>query len=164
MLKRIFSSEINQLQSLSRETFVQTFAEFNTAEDMESYLSTNLSIETLSAEIEQEGSEFYVWKENELSMGYIKLNYTDTLEIERLYILSEHQGKGLGKKLMQFAFDKARELNFHQVWLGVWEHNHKAIAFYESLGFQPFGEHDFYLGSDRQRDVLYRTTLLEQVI
>ena len=160
MFIRITPSEITELQQISRETFAQTFAEFNTAEDMESYLSTNLSIETLSAEIEQEGSEFYVWKDNDQWMGYIKFNYTDSLEIERLYILSEYQGKGLGKKFMQFAFDKARELNFHQVWLGVWEHNHKAIAFYESLGFQAFGEHDFFLGSDRQRDVLYRTSLL----
>jgi ribosomal protein S18 acetylase RimI-like enzyme len=156
MLEKILPSEINDLQNIARETFMQTFAEFNTAEDMESYLSTNLSIESLSAEMEQEGSEFYVWKEEEQWMGYIKLNYTDSLEIERLYVLAEHQGKGLGKKMMQFAFNRASELNFNQVWLGVWEHNHKAIAFYESLGFQPFGEHDFYLGTDRQRDLLFR--------
>ncbi|NLA43929.1 GNAT family N-acetyltransferase, partial [Candidatus Saccharibacteria bacterium] len=39
---------------------------------------------------------------------------------------------------------------------GVWEHNDKAIRFYEKLGFRPFGEHLFMLGSDPQTDLLMR--------
>ena len=45
------------------------------------------------------------------------------------------------------------------VWLGVWEHNHKAIKFYQDKGFVRFGEHVFVLGEDRQTDFLMKKTL-----
>jgi ribosomal protein S18 acetylase RimI-like enzyme len=60
---------------------------------------------------------------------------------------------------MNFAFDQSKSRGFNSLWLGVWEHNTKAISFYKSLGFIPYGEHDFHLGSDRQRDILMRLEL-----
>lgn len=153
-------SELLTLQEISRSTFMQTFSEYNTKEDMQEYLEKNLSFNQLKIELESPTAEFYfIYIDDKLS-GYLKLNVSDSLEIERIYILSEFQGRGAGKAFMKFAFARARMLGHKSLWLGVWEHNSKALAFYQSLGFIAYGEHDFLLGSDLQRDILMRCTIV----
>ena len=72
-------------------------------------------------------------------------------------MLSEHSiGKGVGSALMNKCIDIAREKDYHTVWLGVWEHNHRAIEFYTRWGFEKFAEHDFILGNDVQKDWLMK--------
>ena len=153
-------SELSLLQEISRDTFEQTFSEYNTKEDMQEYLEKNLSCNQLKIELESPIAEFYfIYIDDKLS-GYLKLNVSDSLEIERIYILNEFQGRGAGKAFMNFAFARARMLGHKSLWLGVWEYNSKALAFYQSLGFIAYGEHDFLLGSDLQRDILMRCTIV----
>jgi ribosomal protein S18 acetylase RimI-like enzyme len=83
----------------------------------------------------------------------------DALEIERLYMHRDFQGLGLGSALMQKALDVARARGKKYVWLGVWEGNNKARAFYHKHGFYPFGSHPFVMGDDRQTDLLMRKDL-----
>lgn len=152
-------SELGKLQEISRSTFEHTFSDFNTAEDMRDYLVRNLSLDQLKFELESAVSSFYfIYVEEELA-GYMKLNVSDSFEIERIYILEKFKGIGAGKAFMNFAFMQAKSLGFKSVWLGVWEHNTKAISFYTSLGFTSYGEHNFLLGSDLQRDILMRLEL-----
>ena len=40
------------------------------------------------------------------------------------------------------------------MWLGVWEENHRANAFYRKHGYAEVGEHVFMLGADAQRDLI----------
>ena len=156
---KIGLSELSLLQEISKNTFEETFAAFNTKEDMTHYFEHNLSLDQLALEMQSPASSFYfIYIEEELS-GYMKLNISETFEIERIYILNKFQGIGVGKTFMNFAFDQSKQLGFNSLWLGVWEHNTKAISFYKSLGFISYGEHDFLLGSDRQRDILMRLEL-----
>ena len=156
---QVHLSELSLLQEISKNTFEETFAAFNTKEDMTHYFEHNLSLDQLAFELLAPASSFYfIYVEEELS-GYMKLNFSETFEIERIYILNKFQGIGVGKTLMNFAFDQSKSLGFNSLWLGVWEHNTKAISFYKSLGFSTYGEHDFLLGSDRQRDILMRLEL-----
>ena len=78
------------------------------------------------------------------------------MEIERIYATRAFQGRGIGKRLMATALEAAQEAGVNWVWLGVWEHNQKAIAFYERQGFEPFGRHSFRLGDDEQTDVMMK--------
>jgi ribosomal protein S18 acetylase RimI-like enzyme len=80
--------------------------------------------------------------------GYMKLNSgaaqtvegkAGTLEIERIYVLAKFHGKQMGKRLLQHAIDVAKEAAYDTIWLGVWERNTKAIAFYERNGFSHTG-------------------------
>ena len=61
---------------------------------------------------------------------------------------------------MQFALEYSQENGFDTLWLGVWERNEKAIRFYEKLGFETFGEHEFILGTDKQNDLLMKKALM----
>ena len=57
---------------------------------------------------------------------------------------------------MQACLDWSKNAGFDTVWLGVWEQNQKALAFYQKMGFQRFGEHVFVLGTEVQNDFLMK--------
>jgi ribosomal protein S18 acetylase RimI-like enzyme len=81
------------------------------------------------------------------------------MEIQRIYVLKEHKGKGIGKRMIEKAAAIGREKSLQYIWLGVWEHNRAAIAFYEKLGFLKFDSHVFVLGEDHQIDHLMKRAL-----
>jgi len=89
-----------------------------------------------------------------------KENQNDNaLEIERIYVLQEFQGKKVGQLLYLHAIKVAEGLSADYVWLGVWEKNFRAIAFYKKNGFVAFDQHVFILGDDRQIDILMKLEL-----
>ena len=164
----IETSEIIDLQKISKETFVEAFSNQNSEVNMRKYLEENLSIQQLTNELLNSESSFYFARMDEKIIGYLKVNFgkaqtdfkeDDSIEIERVYVLSEFHGKEVGKKLLDKAIEISREKNAKSVWLGVWEKNYKAIRFYHKNGFVEFGKHPFILGDDIQTDILMRRQL-----
>lgn len=162
---KIDVDDVIQLQQISRITFSETFAEHNTEEDLNKYLQEQLSLNKLVEELNNNYSEFYFASENERVIGYLKLNWEKAqtelideaaFEIERIYILKEYFGKGLGQFLLDHAIiiGKTHQPTF--IWLGVWEKNSRAIRFYEKNGFKIFSSHLFTLGNDIQTDLLMK--------
>jgi ribosomal protein S18 acetylase RimI-like enzyme len=167
-IKRVTVSDIDTLLMLSRKTFFDAFLHTNNSVDMEAYASTAFTLQKFEEELNNTGSEFYFALVESNIAGYIKLNYNTAqtelqdpaaLEIERIYVLNEYQGRQIGKQLINFAIDTATNKKLNYVWLGVWEYNTKAISFYKSKGFEQFGSHPFILGSDEQTDILMRKEL-----
>lgn len=167
MIKPCTQADLPALSTISRETFWDTFAQYNTRENMEAFLAQAYNQEKLAQELATPNSFFYFLKKGTQTLGYLKLNIADAqseeiapdaLEIERIYIQKEHLRQGYGKYLLDFAEEKAHGLNKTALWLGVWEHNERAKAFYEKMGFHEVGAHDFYLGDDQQRDLLLLKT------
>jgi ribosomal protein S18 acetylase RimI-like enzyme len=68
-------------------------------------------------------------------------------------------GKGVGKKLMQTSHEVAEQRKKQILWLAVWKENQRAIDFYEHWGFEIFGEQDFLLGDDLQKDWLMKKAI-----
>lgn len=167
-IRKINTSDLENLQKISRQTFFETFSEVNSDEDMRKYLAENLSEKNLKAELENPDSEFYFAEENEEVLGYLKLNFGDaqtekqhlnTVEIERIYVLKEFLGKKVGQFMFGKALEVAHEKSADYIWLGVWEENHRALRFYEKNGFEIFGKHDFVLGTDVQTDLMMKKKL-----
>lgn len=161
-------SDLVALQEISYETFDQTFRLMNTAETIDSYLQEAFTSEKLLAELKNPDSAFYFLQTDDGVVGYLKLNEAaaqtefrdpEGLEIERIYVRKQHQGKGYGKELLEFALEIARSKKKRYAWLGVWEKNTAAIAFYESLGFRQVGTHTFRMGDELQTDFIMRTEL-----
>lgn len=101
--------------------------------------------------------------------GYLKVNTNDaqseemgneSLEVERIYIRNKFQRKGLGKYLINKAIEVAIGQIKKMIWLGVWEKNDKAIAFYKKMGFVQTGAHSFYMGDEEQIDLIMTKTLI----
>ena len=84
----------------------------------------------------------------------------ESLEIERIYIKSKFQKHGLGKYLFNKALELAVANNKKRIWLGVWEKNENALAFYKKMGFIQTGAHSFYMGDEQQTDFIMCKTLL----
>jgi len=164
-ISKVLPEEINLLQQLSKQTFFESFSSGNTEENMTHYLEEGFSIAKLTRELNDENTTFYFIRSGADIIGYMKLNeglsQTELqeehgLEIERIYVLKEYQGKGVGKKLLSWAIQIANQKNAPFIWLGVWEENKKAIAFYEKNGFITFDQHVFMVGEDRQIDLMMK--------
>ena len=57
---------------------------------------------------------------------------------------------------MEYVFQQAKQNKKKYVWLGVWEKNVNAIAFYEKMGFKQAGQHLFQIGNELQSDLIMK--------
>jgi ribosomal protein S18 acetylase RimI-like enzyme len=146
---------------IARRTFIESFGEFNTPENMEIFLHEQNTVERQKAEVGAPGRHFLLAYVGEEPAGYVSLRVGEppkelkgekAIEIVQLYSEKKLIGKGIGPALMQAALDLAAEQGFDWVWLGVWEENLRAQAFYRKWGFERFGEHIFFVGLDAQTD------------
>lgn len=167
-IRKLSGKDLGDLQSISKSTFYTAFASENTGENMQSYMESAFSNESLAAELDNPASLFYFALLEKDIAGYLKLNtgqaQTDfrqenSLEIERIYVKEEFQGREIGKRLLEHTLSIAREKNADFVWLGVWERNPGAIRFYERNGFVKYSTHPFMLGNDRQTDIIMKLSL-----
>jgi ribosomal protein S18 acetylase RimI-like enzyme len=169
VLRECTMDDLVTLRELASETYSDTFGHMNTPANMKAYLERAFNIDKLRDELSNSSSNFYfLCADGELA-GYPKLNeyeaQTDihdpqSLEIERIYIRKEFQGKGLGSFLIEKAIEIASSRKKSYVWLGVWERNHKAISFYEKHGFYVIGAHPFLMGEEEQTDFIMRKDLI----
>lgn len=167
-IKRVTLTDIKNLQQIGRQTFYETFAVANTAEDMNNYLNESFSTDKLMAELNDNNAAFYFAILNDRILGYLKLNSgksqtalqdNNALEIERIYVLKEFHGKKIAQVLFEKAIEIAKAKNVDYVWLGVWEENPRAISFYSKNGFVEFDKHIFKLGNDEQTDIMMKLKL-----
>lgn len=168
-IKKGTLEDLYTLQEISYETFNETFKDQNSSQNMSAYLEKAFNLKQLEKELSNVASQFFfVYFNNEVA-GYLKVNTNDaqseemgdeSLEIERIYIKGEFQKHGLGKYLLNKSIEIAMEHNKKKIWLGVWEKNENAIAFYEKMGFVQTGVHSFYMGDEEQMDFIMIKTLI----
>lgn len=167
-IKPATPADVLPLRQLSIVTFTDTYAAYNTAENMQLFIDTNYDTEQLLNELRDAAMQYFLVYANDELAGYMKLRTTDEpaelagkrhIEIERIYVLSAFKGKQIGKKLIEYAVDIATQQQYEILWLGVWDQNTNAMAFYTKQGFAIFGEHLFVLGTEPQRDWLMKKML-----
>lgn len=167
-LHKCTAQDLPLIRELSIKTYRQTFTDITTQRNMEDFLSYAFDSDRLAAELAAEQSDFYLLYCDDQEAGYIKVNNypcqsdvndPKSLEIQRIYIDQDFQGKGLGSFLMREAINIAKSLRKEYVWLGVWEHNYKAQSFYSKHGFYRIGAHPFIMGDDEQTDYILRKDL-----
>lgn len=157
--------DLKTLQTISIETFTDTFGAQNTPENLQSYLDQAYTDDKITNELTTPGSTFYLLLDADTNenAGYLKLNVdaaqtediaSNALEVERIYIRRVFQKRGLGRTLLDFALQQAAILKKSAIWLGVWEHNENAKAFYQKMGFHQVSQHSFLLGDDCQTDFI----------
>jgi ribosomal protein S18 acetylase RimI-like enzyme len=158
-------TDLNHLQQIGRQTFLETFAASNSEENMQAYLAEGFSRDKLMAELQHPHSAFYLARQASRVIGYLKVNTgtaqtepqdAPALEIERIYVLQEFHGQHIGQLLYEQALALAQQAQVQYVWLGVWEENQRAIRFYQKNGFTEFGKHVFTLGDDAQTDIMMK--------
>ncbi len=156
------------IADMSRQTFYDTFASYNTKEDMDKFMSEQFTRESIIQEVGAESNIFLLAYDEEQPVGYARirennnppsLGTSNAIELARIYATANSIGKGIGKVLMQKCIEIAKAGNRECVWLGVWEKNQRAIDFYKKWGFEKFADHDFILGNDVQKDWLMKKVI-----
>ncbi|HEY8550777.1 MAG TPA: GNAT family N-acetyltransferase [Vicinamibacterales bacterium] len=149
------------LSQFAAAIFERTFAPQNRPEDMAAYLSANFSPPKQAAEIADPDAITLLVEAEGALIGYAHLRRgeapglvqgPDPFELVRFYIAREWQGRGVAHALMEKALARVAAAGGRTVWLGVWEQNPRAIAFYRKWGFADVGAHEFVLGRDVQTD------------
>lgn len=163
VIRRAVAADAGLLAELGARTFSETFAADNKPEDMADYLAASFSPLHQAAELTDPRSVFLVAEVDGVAAGYGKLRAGEALEgvagekpveLVRLYVSKEWHGRGVGEALMRALVDEARRAGHRTLWLGVWERNARAQAFYRKWNFREVGAHVFQLGSDPQTDLL----------
>jgi GNAT superfamily N-acetyltransferase len=162
------AGDAEMIADLARRTVYESFAAVNTGENMRIYLEEQYTREKAMAEVVAPGRIYVLAYLGDEVAGYASLREAappkglegeKAIEIGQLYAEQKMIGKGVGAFLMQTCLDIAKERGLDWVWLGVWKENHRAKAFYSKWGFEPFGEHIFFVGLDAQTDWWMRKRL-----
>ncbi|HKO97252.1 MAG TPA: GNAT family N-acetyltransferase [Pyrinomonadaceae bacterium] len=156
------------LAELGSRTFSETFALDNTPENMGAYLATAFNPEQQAEELADPHTTFLIAENNGVAVGYAMLRSgsefdsvtgTNPIELVRLYVSRESLGRGVGAALMRACLSEAQKQGYETLWLGVWEHNHRAQTFYRRWDFHEVGTHIFHLGDDPQTDLLMQRSI-----
>jgi GNAT superfamily N-acetyltransferase len=148
---------------LARRTFFDTFAATNDPDDMALYLAKAFGIEQQTRELQDPGITTLLVEENGVTIAYAQVSndhvpdcVTDpgAIELSRFYVDRDWHGRGIAKPLMDRVITVARERGAKTLWLGVWERNDRARAFYAKCGFADAGQHIFLFGTDPQTDLV----------
>ena len=161
LIRRAHVADAEALLELAARTYYETFAPVNTPENMQAYMSTAFNLPQFETELSDPRGVFYLAEVAGTFAGYAKLmageapecvNGEAPVELVRLYVDKRWQGAGVAAALMQTCLSEARREDFKTIYLGVWEHNVRAQAFYRKWGFVRVGDHVFQMGDDPQND------------
>ncbi|MER2997817.1 GNAT family N-acetyltransferase [Pontibacter populi] len=112
------------------------------------YIEKSFSDAALKSELEDTDAAFFLVHDADELVGFLKLNNNkalenyspeDALELERIYLTKADSGKGVGKQVMNFTEQFARERNKKVIWLKAMDSSHDAIRFYEQNGYAHCG-------------------------
>ena len=149
------------LASFAARTFEETFGSQNRPEDLYAHLEKAFGITQQTQELENPNMITLLAYHGEILVAFAQvfrqnpppgIVIDSPAELHRFYVDRPAHGKGVAQRLMRAVHLAALEFDARNLWLGVWERNPRAIAFYQKVGFVDRGSHDFIVGTDRQTD------------
>ena len=164
-IRRAKEDDALSLSLLAETTFRDAFVDLNTRANMELHCAMSYGQALQLAEIRDSSRETWVAEFDSRLVAYVQLRLDAVspmisserpVEIQRFYVDASHHGAGLAHQLMAHVLARAKAAGSATLWLGVWERNPRALAFYRKWGFDVVGELTFYLGDDPQRDFMMR--------
>lgn len=160
--------DAGRLTEIGRDTFSETFGMLYKHEDLQQFLDDNFTVEKQLAEIEDPDIEIRIAAMRTKTIAYAKLGPVklpvdhepeSSLELHRLYVRQEGQGVGVGRILLTWAVEQARQRGAKNIYLGVWENNQRAISVYETRKFETVGHYQFPVGNTLDNEVIMRKNL-----
>jgi diamine N-acetyltransferase len=161
VIRRATDDDASRLAEFARRTFIETFAPDNTADDMALHVAKSFGTDIQLGEIRDSAMTTLVAEIGSTMAGFAQVREGPPpacvtgdapVELRRFYVDRPFHGRGIAPALMKAVDHVARQLGGHTLWLGVWERNPRAIAFYTKCGFVDVGAHAFIFGTDEQTD------------
>jgi ribosomal protein S18 acetylase RimI-like enzyme len=160
-IRRATVADAAALAEFGARTFFETFSADNTAENMAVHLELAWAPALQRAEILDPTWDTLLAESGGLLAGFAQLAADHApacvatvrpIELKRFYVDKSWQGQGMARKLMDAVVSQARARGAQELWLGVWERNERAQAFYRKCGFEKVGAQIFVVGTDPQTD------------
>ena len=167
-IRRGVPADAPALADLARTTFYDAFAATNDPADMALHLANAYGVPQQTAELLDTGITTLLVEKDGHAIAYAQIRDhhvpecvtgVTPLELWRFYVDRRWHGQGVAPALMERVKSEARRRGAGTLWLGVWEHNARARAFYAKCGFSDVGEHIFLFGTDPQTDRVMSTIL-----
>ena len=155
------ASDADDLAAFAARTFAETFAADNRPEVLQGLMCATFSAERQAKELADPSVTTILARSDGELIGYAQVRrsvpppcvtHADPIELHRFYLDKQAQGSGLASELMLAVHEAAEEFGAQHIWLGVWERNPRAIAFYQKTGFCDVGSTIYMVGPDRQTD------------
>lgn len=153
---------------LGARTFRDTYAADTDPDDLDAFVESTFRVELQAAELRDPLNLHLLAEVDGSPVGFavvreeappLELPGARPLLLSYIYVDRPFLGSGIGAALMSRCVEGAREQGRDVLWLGVWERNERAIAFYERWGFAHVGEMPFSFGSETHRDLIYALPL-----
>jgi ribosomal protein S18 acetylase RimI-like enzyme len=155
-------ADAEALAGFGARTFFETFAADNTPEDMRLFLESTWHPDLQRVEILDAALDtLLACDERGVIAGFAQVRAAqppagiaarNPVELKRFYVDKPWHGRGVASQLMDAVMNQTRARDAHELWLGVWERNERAQAFYRKCGFEPVGTQVFVVGTDAQTD------------
>lgn len=164
------ADEAAALAELAARTFRDAFGADNRPEDLALYLATAYGAAQQSAELANSDITTLVAEDDGSLVAFAQLRRGQPpecvrgvapIELWRFYLSAAWHGRGLASRLMNRVVQAGQETGATTLWLGVWERNPRAIAFYRKVGFVDVGQHVFTVGTDPQTDRIMTRPLVD---
>lgn len=168
IIREAAPAEASLIARLARQSFSEAFAAQNDPTDLAQFLDGAYGEAHQARELADPAWTTLLASLGNQAVGFAQIRRGPAescvtgpapVELHRLYLLRTNHGSGAGSALMQAVIDRAREEGFRALWLGVWEHNPRGLAFYRKWGFERVGSHTFRVGNDPQTDLILVRTL-----
>jgi ribosomal protein S18 acetylase RimI-like enzyme len=163
MIRTATRSDAALVAALAERTFREAFSALNPPEQMDGHCRENFGTAIQAQEIAAADHLTLLVEPQGCPAGFAQLRWTEPPgcvagaapgEIQRFYLLQECHGTGIAATLMAACLAALRKRGSDVAWLGVWEENPRAIAFYRKEGFAEVGRKVFMVGTDPQRDLV----------
>jgi diamine N-acetyltransferase len=166
-VKKASENDAQLLAQLGAKTFYDTFHMHHTQADMDAYLQQTYTEKQLAINLADNSIYYALAYNGNDAVGYLKLKFASThalltgkqVELEKIYVTQAALGGGAGKLLMDYAIAQAKQAQCAVMFLGVWEENKRAVAFYKKYGFEVFTTRTFQLGTNLCDDFLMKLEL-----
>jgi ribosomal protein S18 acetylase RimI-like enzyme len=169
LVTRAGPADAVRLAGFGRRVFHAAFAAGNDPADLEAYVASAYTPDAQARELADASVTTLLAQDPEgVLLAFAQVRAADVpecvadetaVELWRFYVDQAWHGRGVARTLMDAACDEARARGARTVWLGVWEHNPRAKAFYAKCGFVPVGTHVFVFGREDQTDEIWQKAL-----
>jgi len=165
IMRRAGPADAETLAAIGRATFVETFGHLYPPEDLAAFLAEAHSVERARADLANPAKAAWLAEAGGEAVGYAlacpaKLPHPEVTpacgELDRIYLLADHRGGGLGSRLIGEVFAWLERDGPRRIWLGVFSENVGAQRLYARHGFEVVGTYNFVVGKTRDLEFIMR--------
>lgn len=162
-IRRAAAEDAPLLAALAATTLRDAYSSSHTSEEVDTHIAANFTLPQVLAVIGDPAAATFLAFADAEPFGYATLRAgpvpacvfgPSPVELARIYLAKERLGKGAGSALLRACLDEARRRSHETLWLGVWEANARALAFYTKWGFRRVGTHAYVFGSTAYEDLV----------